>query len=185
MKNLLGLLMLLIITITSCHSQSNIYKNIENLQSVYNEQNAGKSKISLGKNFKPTKTIINKLKSELKNDDIIYVFSWTNTMPIAGTNKFHALLYDINTGKSYYAYNQVGSYKNIFVEEKRNQFFKEQEYLLNHYLKMKNLDQLKAYEHQANSAEIGANYYLFDTLNKKVYNLEDLVFEEGKPAKYE
>lgn len=183
MRNLLGLLMLFIMT--SCQSQSNIYKDIENLKGSYNDQNLDKSKISLGKDFKPTKTIINKLKSELKSDNIIYVFSWANTMPISNTNKFYALLYDVDSGKSYYAYNHIKSYKNIFVEENGDQYFIDLEYLLNQYLKMKNLDYLKPYQQQSNSAEIGANYYLFDTQNKKVYNLEDLVFEEGKPAKYE
>lgn len=184
MKNLLVLIMILIIT--SCQSQSNIFKNIENLQKSYNEQNqnSGKSKISIGKRFKPIKIILNNLKSELKNDNIIFVFSWANTMPIANTNTFYALLYDVNTGKSYYVYNKLENYKNIIIENTSNQYFIDQEYLLNEYLKNSNLNYLKQFEHQSNSAEIGANYYLFDIQNKRVYSLEDIVFEDGKPAKY-
>ncbi|WP_336687733.1 hypothetical protein [Chryseobacterium bernardetii] len=183
MRKLLRVIMLLIIT--SCQSQSNIYKNIENLKNEYNEQNAGKIRISLGKDFKPTKTIIRKLKSELKSNNVIYVFSWKNTMPIAHTNKFRSLLYEIETQKKYYANNLADNYKDIVVENKGNQYFIDEEYILKEYLKMNNLDSLKPYEHQSNSAEMGDSYYLFDTKSNKVYYLEDLVFIKGKFSKYD
>lgn len=175
----------MLLIITGCHSQNNIYKSIENLQNEYNEQNAGQHRMSLGKDFKPTKTIIRKLKTELKSDNVIYVFSWTNTMPIAHTNKFHALLYEITTGNKYYANNLVGNYKDIVVESKNNQYFIDEEYILKEYLKMNNLDSLKSYEHQSNSAEMGDSYYLFDTKSNKVYYLEDLVFINNVPTKYD
>lgn len=171
--------------ITSCQSQSNIYKNIENLQNTYNEQNTGKSRMTLGKHFKPTKTIISKLKSELKSENVIYIFSWTNTMPITHTNKFRALLYEVSTERIYYANNLAGNYKDIAIESKSNHYFTDEEYILKEYLKMNNLDNLQPCEHQSNSAEMGDSYYLFDTKNNKVYYLEDLVFINGKPRKYD
>ncbi|RXM50631.1 MULTISPECIES: hypothetical protein [unclassified Chryseobacterium] len=185
MKNLLGLIMVFIIT--SCQSQSNILKDVENLQKLHNEQNqnSGKSKIYLGRGFKPIKTILNSLKSELENNNIILIFSWANTMPIANTNTFYALIYDVNKGKSYYAYNKRENYKNIIVENKSNRYFIDQEYLLNEYLKNRTLNHLQKFENQSNSAEVGTDYYLFDTKNRQVYCLEDIVFEEGKPAKYD
>lgn len=175
----------MLLIIISCHSQSNIYKNIENLQNGYYEQNAGKNKMSLGKDFKPIKIILNNLKSELESDNIILIFSWANTMPIAHTNKFRSLLYEIETQKKYYANNLADNYKDIVVENKGNQYFIDEEYILKEYLKMNNLDSLKPYEHQSNSAEMGDSYYLFDTKSNKVYYLEDLVFIKGKFSKYD
>lgn len=175
----------MLLIIISCHSQSNIYKNIENLQNGYYEQNAGKNNMSLGKDFKPIKIILNNLKSELESDNIILIFSWANTMPIAHTNKFRSLLYEIETEKKYYANNLADNYKDIVVENKGNQYFIDEEYILKEYLKMNNLDSLKPYEHQSNSAEMGDSYYLFDTKSNKVYYLEDLVFIKGKFSKYD
>lgn len=180
MKYLLYLMIL--VKMTSCQSYSNIYNNIEYLQNSYNEDN--KSKISLGKRFNPTKIIIHQLKSKLKSDNVIYVFSWANTMPMPNAKQFSALLYDSSTENRYYAYNHTKSYKNIIVTE-HSKAFVELDYLLHQYINTKSLEQLKPYERQAISSEMGETYYLFDTQDKKVYKLEDLVFEKGKLIKYE
>ncbi len=185
MKKILSLIMLSIII--SCQSQNNILKDINDLQKVYNKQDKKlkKSKILLGRKFNPTKIISNKLATKLNNNNFIYIFSWANTMPITNTHIFYALLHDLSTGKNYYVYNKQENKKNIIIKDKGNQYFIDHEYLLSEYLKMGNLDDLVPFEHQANSAEIGTNYYLFDTQNKKVYNIQNIVFEEGKPVRYD
>ncbi|MCT3835632.1 hypothetical protein HZQ12_17520 [Elizabethkingia anophelis] len=186
MKKILSLIMLSIIII-SCKTQNNILKDINDLQKVYNKQDKKlkKSKILLGRKFNPTKIISNKLATKLNNNNFIYIFSWANTMPITNTHIFYALLHDLSTGKNYYVYNKQENKKNIIIKDKGNQYFIDHEYLLREYLKMGNLDDLVPFEHQANSAEIGTNYYLFDTQNKKVYNIQNIVFEEGKPVRYD
>ncbi|KMQ70205.1 hypothetical protein ACM44_13630 [Chryseobacterium koreense CCUG 49689] len=166
----------------SCATNRNIilYDKIDVIKKEYNKNHQNDIVVLISKDFNPTKIIIRKLKFELKNDNIIYVFSWANTMPTTRAIKFRALLYDINTQKKYYISNSFENYKNIVIEFSSDDF-KGMENILSFYLK-KESDNLKNFTTKDYPPEMTQDYYIFDTENNKVLILNSIVFDkDGNP----
>lgn len=166
----------------SCATKRNInlYDKIDTIKKEHNKNHSDDIVVLISKDFDPTKTIIRKLKTDLKSDNVIYIFSWANTMPIVNTNKFRALIYDIDAKKKYYANNSFKNYKNIIIKD-NSVNFKGMEKILDLYLKSE-YNRLKNFSTKDFPPEMTQDYYIFDTENNKILILNSLVFDkDGNP----
>lgn len=179
MKTVICLLSLIFF---SCATNQNInlYDKIDTIKKEYNKNHKTDIVVLISEDFDPTKTIIRKLKSELKSDNVIFIFSWNNHLPLSNTKDFRALLYNINTKKKYYINNSLENYKSIVIKDSSYNS-KGMEHILDLYLK-KESNNLKNFISKDFPPEMTQDYYIFDTENNTVLMLNSIVFDkDGNP----
>ncbi|MCW1147805.1 hypothetical protein [Flavobacterium lacisediminis] len=166
MKFNLGIVFIFLLS--SCSIKN--YNSIENLKELHNHQNPDKLIFLNKKNFNPSKKIFKKINGKITND-FVYIFSWVNHLPIAGTKHFKALIYDKNSKEVFYVNNTFEDSKTIlFSKNVKN--FKEEKLILKCY-NNGIIDSLLILKPRFVSSEIGASYYIFDSNEKKVYFLSN------------
>lgn len=158
------------IFLANCSSNSLSKKNqnaqyfhteIEQTIKKYNDSTNSTIYIKTHK-FNPTKLNFELIKDNLENSKhIIYIFSWRNHLPIAGTNDFESIIYDIDNNKKYFFYNYQKDYKNIILETKSPKDFEQPNFILDHYQSKKN-ELLKNLQNRFSSAEIGQDYLIVE-----------------------
>lgn len=156
----------------SC-SNLELYKKIESSAKDYNSHNINKIILSR-KGYNPTKKIFYKLKRNLKNDSIIYIYSWKNNALTPKNNSFKALVFDESSKLMYYA---SLDNDNIKISKNNNLFFEEKQ-ILKEYCLDENLLLIKKYQNQFSSSEIGTSYYIFDIKSSRVILLESIAFDK-------
>lgn len=148
------------------------YQNINNIKKNYNIVKGDNSIILRHKNFNPSNFIFDEL-DKVMSDDFIYIYSWVNHLPTAGTNHFKGLIYDRKSKKQFYIFNTLENTKSINIDED-TESFKEEILILNYYLE-NNLDVLISLSPAFSSSEVGSEFYLFDSLSKEAFVVKNLV----------
>ncbi|GGD21298.1 hypothetical protein GCM10011343_09690 [Flavobacterium orientale] len=160
------------LTLNSCANKN--YQYIENIKRDHNTGKENSKIILKSKNFNPSKKVFRKLNNI--SDDFIYIFSWVNYLPMAGTNHFRCLIYDRKSRRTFYVFNTLENTKSIYIDDNTIKF-KEQKLILNYYLE-KNIAALIALSPAFGSSEIGSEYYLFDSLSKEAFVIKNLVLND-------
>lgn len=162
-----------ILFLNSCANKN--YQLIENIKRNYSIRNGNNSILIKSKNFNPSRKVFSILNNVL-SDDFIYIFSWVNHLPLAGANHFRCLIYDRKSNKTFYVFNTLEDTKSININED-NINFKEQKLILKDYLE-NNLEPLISLPTTFRSSEVGAEYYLFDSLSKEVFVVKHLILND-------
>lgn len=170
MKKLSFVLIFLIIFLIGCGNKN--YHYINSIKKDYNIKKENSSIILCHKNFNPSKKVFAKLNNIL-SDDFIYIYSWVNHLPMAGTNHFTVLVYDRKSNKPLYVSNTLEDTKSISIKENATGF-EEEQLILKYYLE-KNIDALISLPPAFSSSEVGSEYYLFDSVSKEAYVVKNLI----------
>jgi hypothetical protein len=120
------------------------------------------------KKFNPVKYIFNSLEKQLKNTNhLVFLFSWVNHLPTAGTMHFQSIVYDFDNNKKYYCYNFVDNNKNIIIEETLPKDFQTANVVIKNY-ELNKIDYLRTLQNKFSSAEMGQDYLIqeIDLLKK-------------------
>lgn len=120
------------------------------------------------KKFNPVKYIFNSLEKQLKNTNhLVFLFSWDNHLPTAGTMHFQSIVYDFDNNKKYYCYNFVDNNKNIIIEVTLPKDFQTANVVIKNY-ELNKIDYLRTLQNKFSSAEMGQDYLIqeIDLLKK-------------------
>lgn len=175
MKTFIILFLLSALMLSGC---SNQYKVVKQIKSGYEIEN--EPIILSHKQFNPSKIIFRNLRGDL-SDNFVYIFSWSNDLPLV-SNRFTGLIYDQNSDRKFYLSNTILNKKLLQIKESSS-VHNEEEIILDYYLKNK-IDSLTSLPQLFSSSEAGASYTLFDTKKRKAYVIDNLILGvDGKVLK--
>lgn len=152
------------------------YKKINSMKKEFNESNSDDIIVINNNKFNPTEYLFKKLDGKISND-FIYIYSWVNHLPRVGTNHFIAMVYDQKTKKVFYVNNEENN-KLININEFKSNpnIFMTEEFILKQYLD-NNIAFLNSFKPTFSSAEVGSEYYLFNSMSNKVYLLKNILLD--------
>ena len=167
-------ILIIILTLFCSCSNLNLYRNIEDSANDYNN-NHDNNKIIISKNgYNPTRKIFHKLKRKLKNDSILYIFSWDNNILKPKNNNSKALVFN-ELSQTYYYVNLESN--NLKISQDSSNFYEERK-ILKEYNNDRKLLSIKKYQNQFSSSELGTNFYIFDLKNCNIIFLQSIVFDK-------
>ncbi len=169
MKKVLHIIWILFLV--SC-SASN-YKTILDIKERH-RKTENKSIILSHKGFNPSKIIFKKLDKSI-GDDLVYIFSWKNNLPMA-SDQFKALVYDKRTSQTLYVGNNHQNKNDIVIKQDPNHY-DEESLILKYYIGGK-IEQLVSLKPQFSSSEVGTEYYLFDTKSNNAWVISNLILNQ-------
>ena len=139
----------------------NYYEEIESEIRKYNSQE-NQSQYYKTNKFNPVDYIFRNLDDKLKNTNhLVFLFSWVNHLPTAGTKHFVSIIHDVSNNKNYYCYNSIDNYRKIFIEEIIPQNYTTANAILENY-KQNKISYLKTLQNKFITAEMGQDYLIFE-----------------------
>ncbi|MEI6949846.1 hypothetical protein V9K67_21850 [Paraflavisolibacter sp. H34] len=152
------------------------YKVVQSAKNEYNASSNG-TLIYLQRKINPLKLIFKRLDRKIDEENFVFIFSWVNHLPIAGTNDFRALFVDNGRNKKRFFYNKIEAPKTVYMVTD-NSNFRDLDFILGKVLEGK-VEDLASLPPKFSSAEVGEQFYVFDIKNgkAKVYIIKNFFLD--------